>query len=107
MKIDVLKDAQRRIEVAAEALWHIGDASNLSRAVLFVGHITVKHHDTASLNDPNTSDQRQQSRLADTVWTDHSNHAIGGDVDTHIVERNRFPVVVGNALNLGYDATRH
>src|SRR5262245_7208395 len=107
MKIDVLKDAQRRIEVATKALWHIGDASNLRGAEDFVGHVTVKHRDTALLNNAHARDQSQQRRLADTVRTDHSDHATGGDFNINVVERNRFPVVVGNMFDLGYDAIRH
>src|SRR6478672_8657508 len=107
MKIDVLKDAQRRIEVATKALWHIGDASNLRSAESFVGHVTFKHRDMALLNNADTRDQSQHCRLTDSVRTDHSDHATGGDFNSNIVERNRFPIVVGNVLDLGYDAIRH
>src|SRR6476619_438179 len=107
MKIDVLKDAQRRIKVAAKALWHIGDASNLRGAVGFVGHVTIKHRDMALLNNANTCDQSQHCRLTDSVRTDHSNHTTGGDLNSNIVERNRFPIAMENVLYLGYDAIRH
>src|SRR4029079_9747227 len=107
MKIDVLKDAQRRVKVASQALRHIGDASNLRGAEGFVGHVTFKHRDMALLNNAHASDQSQQRRLTDSVRTDHSDHATGGDFHSNIVERNRFSVVVGNMLDLGYDAIRH
>src|SRR5262245_1946851 len=107
MKIDVLKYAQRRIEIATKALWHIGDASNLRGAVGFVSHITVKHRDTALLNNAHARDQSQQRRLTDSVRTDHSDHTTGGDLNSNVVEGNRFPIAMGNVLDLGYDAIRH
>ena len=107
MKIDVLKDAERRIKVAAKALRHIGDERTMCGAVRSVSHVALKDHDMALLNDPNAPDQRQQSRFADTVRTDHADHAAGGDLDGHIVERNPFSVAMGNVLDLGDDAIRH
>src|SRR6516162_3651649 len=107
MKIEVLKDAQRRIKVGAEALRHIGDACNMCGAVRFVGHIAVKDRYTALLNNSNAADQRQQSRFADTVRTDQADHTASGDLNRNIVERDRSPVAMGNALDLGDDAVGH
>ncbi len=99
MKIDVLKAAQRGIKVAAEALRHIGDTRALCGAMRFVRHIAVEDRDTALLNDPNASDQSQQCRLANTVRTDHADHAAGRDLNSDVVERNRRPIAMGNALD--------
>src|SRR5262245_2516408 len=107
MKVDVLKAAERRIKIATEALRHVGDASDLRGAVRFVSHIAVQYCDTPLLDDPDAHDQPQQSGLADTVWTDHADHAVGRDINRNIVERNRCPVAMGNVLDLGYDAIRH
>src|SRR5262249_51701886 len=57
VKIDVLKAAQRRIKVSAEALWHIGDTRRLRRAVRFVGHIAIENRDPALLNDADAGNQ--------------------------------------------------
>src|SRR5262245_46967276 len=107
MKIDVLKAAERRIKIATETLRHVGDATDLRGAVGFASHITAKHRDTPLLDDANTRDQPQQSGLADTVRTDHADHAVGRDINRNIVERDRFPVPMGNMVDLGYDAIRH
>src|SRR5215472_14309710 len=107
MKIDVLKDAQRGIEIAAEALWHVGDTPTLCDAERFIGHVAVKDLHMALLDNPHARDQCQQSRLANTVRTDHANHPTCGDLDRNIVERNGCPVPMGNVLDLGYDIIGH
>src|SRR5262249_58753991 len=107
MKVDVLKAAERRIKIATEALRNVGDASDWRGAVRLVGHIAVKYRDTPLLDDPDARDQSQQSGLADTVRTDHTDHTVGRDINRNIVERGRFPILVGNVLNLGYGAIRH
>src|SRR5262245_31294764 len=107
MKIDVLKAAQRRIKIATETLRHVGDATDLRGAVGFVSHVAVKHRHMALLDGANTRDQPQQSGLADTVRTDHSHHAAGGDIYRNVVERDRLPVPMGNVLDFGYDVIRH
>src|SRR5262249_15902400 len=107
MKIDVLKDAQRGIEIAAEALRHISDTPTLCDAERFVGHITVKDLYMALLDNPHARDQRQQSRFSNTVRTDYADHAASGNVDRSIVERNACPIVMRNVLNFGEDAIGH
>src|SRR5215470_9391864 len=107
MKVDVLKAAERRIKIATQTLRHVGDARDLRGAVRVVAHIAVKYCDTPLLDDPDARDQSQQSGLADTVWTDHTDHTVGRDINRNIVERGRFPILVGNVLDLGYDAIRH
>src|SRR5262249_26194791 len=107
MKVNVLKAAERRIKIATEALRHVGDASDLRGAGRLVSHVAVKYCDAPLLDDPHARDQPQQSRLADTVRTDHTDHAVGRNINRNIVERSRFPILVGNVLDLGYDAIRH
>src|SRR5262249_18891015 len=107
MKIDVLEDAQRGIEIAAEALRHISDAPTLCDAERFVGYVTVKDLYISLLDNPHASDQRQQSRLADTVRTDQSNHAACGNGDRKIVERNGCPIAMRNVRDFGDDAIGH
>jgi hypothetical protein len=61
----------------------------------------------ALLDNPHARDQSQQSRLANTVRTNHADHAAGGKFNTDIVKRNRFPVMMGNVLDFGNDAIDH
>src|SRR6516162_2040305 len=107
MKIDILKDAQGGIEVAAEALRHIGDTRPLCGAVRLVSHIAVKDRYMALLNSPNAGDQSQQSRLTDAIRTDQADHAASGDLNCNIVERYRCPVAMGNVLDRGDGAISH
>src|SRR5215469_9313397 len=102
MKIDVFKAAQRRIQIPPEALRHIGDTRTLCGAMGFVGHIAAEDRDAALLNDPNTGDQPQQGRLADAVRTDQADHATSRDLNTHVVERDRRPIAMGDVLDFGY-----
>src|SRR5262245_28090819 len=107
MEIDVLEDAQRRIKVAAQTLWHIGDTCTMRRAMRFISHIAVKNHHMALLNDSHACDQCQQSRFANSVRTDHADHATSWELNSNIVERSRFPIAMGNALDLGDDDVSH
>src|SRR5262245_19241666 len=107
MEIDVLKDAQRRIKVAAESLRHIGDSCTMRRAVRFISHVAVKNCHMALLNNPYARDQCQQSRFANSVRTDHADHATSRALNSDIVERSRFPIAMGNAFNLGDGDVRH
>src|SRR5262245_35031858 len=104
MKVDVLEDTQRGVEIAAKPLWHIGNARTLCDAEHFVGHITVKNPYMALLDNPHARDQRKQSRLADTIRTDHADHATSGNVDRNIVKRNACPIAMRNVLDFGDDA---
>jgi hypothetical protein len=76
-------------------------------AVRLVGHIAVKDRYTALLYNSNAADQRQQSRFPDSVRADQADHTASGDLNRNIVERYRFPVAMGNALDLGDDAVGH
>jgi hypothetical protein len=107
VKVDVLEDAQRGVEIAAEALRHVGDTPTLCDAERFVGHITIKDLDMALLDNTHAPDQCEQSRLANTVRTDHADHATRGNVDRNIVERNACPVAMRNVLDFGDDAIGH
>ncbi len=107
MEIDILEDAQGRIEIAAETLRHIGDARTVHPAVGLVGHVAVEDDHTALLDHPYACDKGQQGRLADTVRSDQPHHATGGEADRNIGERRRFSVTVRDMLDLGSDTVIH
>ena len=55
VEVDIFKDAERRIEVAAKALGHVGNPANLGAPVCLVCHIAAEHNDAAFLNYANVS----------------------------------------------------
>ncbi len=80
-EIDVLEDGERRIEVLAEPLRHVGDPRIRRLAMLLVGDVATEHRNTAVLDSARTGHQRQEARLADTVRPDEANHAAGRQVE--------------------------
>jgi hypothetical protein len=85
-EVDVLEHRERRIEVPAEALRHVGDARADRPAVARIGHVGAEHLDPAGLHRARPRDQREQARLADAVGTDQPDHAAGGKVEAHRIE---------------------
>ena len=74
-EIQVLEHRQRRIEVLAQALRHVGDVRADVAPVACVGHVAAEHLDAAGLQLARPGDQRQQAGLADAVGADQANHA--------------------------------
>src|SRR5208337_979392 len=107
MEVDIFKDAERWIEIFAKPLRHIGNPADLRIAVCMIGHIAAKDGDFALLDDPNAGDESEQRRLAGGIGPDHSDHLAGRDIQGNIVQRKRFPITVGNALDLRYEIIRH
>ena len=106
-KVDVLEDGERRIEVAAEALRHIGDAAtNLAQGFL-VGDALVEDHDLAGLDLLHARDEPEQSRLADAVGSDHADHDAGRDIDADIGESDRRAIPVRYGLDPRDRLNRH
>ena len=73
-EVDVLEHAQRRIEIAPEALRHIGDAAPDLPEVALVGDVLVEDDDLALLNLSHPCDEREKRGLADAVRPDHADH---------------------------------
>ena len=93
-EVDVLEHAERWVEVASEALRHIGNAAaNLAQGFL-VGEVLVEDDDLAVLDLAHARDERQQSRLSDAVRPDHADHDARRNVDADVVERDSRPVGV-------------
>src|SRR4029077_17109132 len=67
VEVDIFKDAERRIEVAAKALGHVSNPANLGAPVCLVGHVAAEHNDAAFLNYANAGDEPEQRGLAGCV----------------------------------------
>ena len=67
--------------------------------MVLVRHIAVEHHDLAGLNLAHPGDEGEQGGLADAVGPDHPHHAVGGNIEGQVVERERLSVAVGYALD--------
>ena len=100
-EVDVVENAERRIEIAAKPLRHVGDAAVTRPAMVLVRHVSVEHHDFAGLNLAHPGDEGEQSGLADAVGPDQSRHALGGNIEGEVVERERLSVAVRYALDPG------
>ena len=98
-EINVLEDGERRVEVAAEALRHIGDAAAHLAQRLLIGDVLVEDDDLAVLNLLHAGDEPEQSRLADAVRPDHAHHDARRNVDAYVGERDRRPVSVRYVLD--------
>jgi len=95
-EVEILEDAQRRVEVAAETLRHVGDAGQTRPAMLWVVHVAVEGEHLALLDPADAGNEREQCRFADAIRSDESDHAIGRDREGHVVERD------GSAIAMRY-----
>ena len=98
-EIDVLEHGERRVEVAAEALRHIGDAAADVPQGLLVGDALVEDDDLAALNDLHPRDEPQQRGLANAIRPDHADHDARGNVDGDVSERDRRAIAVRYVLD--------
>src|SRR6516164_5509712 len=78
VEVDIFKDAECRIKVAAQPLGHIGNPANLGVPVCLVCQIAAEYDDPAFLDDANAGDETEQRGLAGGVRPDHSDHLAGG-----------------------------
>ena len=78
-----------RVEVAPEALGHVGDAGRDAPPVRGGAHVAAEHLHRAVLDLARAGDQAEQRRLADAVRADEAGHAAGGNVEIDRVERER------------------
>jgi hypothetical protein len=103
-KIDVLGHRERRVEIAAESLRHVGDARADAAAMTAAGHIAAQHLDAAGLQAARTCHQRQQARLADTIWADQSDDAAGREIEVDGIERGDGAVTQADGVQSGDEA---
>ena len=93
-ELDVLADAEVRIEVLAQSLRHIGDAgANGARCAESVMS-PIEHKHMAGLDLPCAGYDAEQRRLSDPVGPDQADHAAGRQLDRDRVECNRTSVTL-------------
>ena len=56
-ELQILLDRERRVQVLAQSLRHVGDARANLLAMGFAGHIATQHLDRALLDDAHTRQQ--------------------------------------------------
>ena len=101
-EIEVLRHAEGRIEVLAEALRHVGDAVVAGGSMRLHRHVAAQRLDVALLNLAHAGDQAEQGRLADAVRSDQADHAFGGDLQAHVIQRGAVAVALRNPFDPGY-----
>src|SRR5262249_6678920 len=106
-EIDVVKNAERPIEIAAEPLRHVSDTAVTCSTMRNIGHVSVEHRDFAGLDLAHPGDEAEQGELADAVGPNHSHHAIGRNIEGEVVERERLTVAVRYPLDPGDNGVRH
>src|SRR5262245_62889927 len=84
-EIYVVEHAERRIEIAAQPLRHIGDTAVTGSAMRGIRYVSVKHRDLAGLDLAHPGDEAEQGGLADAVGPDHSHHAAGRNIEGEVV----------------------
>ena len=99
---EVLVHRQAVVEVAAEALGHVGNARGGAGTHAVAGHVAAEHLQLAGLQLAGAGNQPQQGGLAHPVRADQAHHAARGDRQRDVPQRGGFPVVVADALEPGH-----
>src|SRR5262249_47433489 len=106
-EVDVVEHAERRIEIAAQPLRHIGDTAVTRSAMRGIRHVSVEDCDFAGLDLAHPGDEAEQGGLTDTVGPDHSHHAAGRNIEGEVVERERLTVAVRYLFDPGDNGIGH
>ena len=80
-ELDILADAEVRIEILAQALRHIGDARTDRGPMRRIRYVAVEDENASGLDLPRAGDDAQQRRLSDAVGPDEPDHAAGRNLD--------------------------
>ena len=91
-EVDVLRHGERRIEVLAQALGHVGDVGTDPQSVARVGHVSAQHPHLALLDGARSGDERQQAGFSHPVGADEPYAAAGGDIEIDPVECARLAI---------------
>ncbi len=91
-EVDVFSNRERRVEVLAEPLRHVGDPRADTLAVPGAAHVAVEHRHPAGPDRPRAGDDRQKARLADAVRPDEPGHDTGGQAKCDVLERRASAV---------------
>ncbi|GES40786.1 hypothetical protein RsS62_00380 [Rhizobium dioscoreae] len=96
-EIEIFRNAQRRIEIAAETLGHIGNAGTSETALMRVGHIAVEDVDVPLLRPCHPGSEREQRRLSNAVRANDACHAARRNNEIDPVECHFLPIAMRNA----------
>src|SRR5215831_8839500 len=106
-EIDVVEHAERRIEIAAQPLRHISDTAVTGSAMRGIRDVSIENGHLAALDLADAGHKPEQRRFANAIRPDHPDHAMGGNIERDVVERDRFSVPVCYALDPSDDGVRH
>ena len=91
-EVHVLEDRERRIQVSAESLRHVGDPARRHGANGDVAEVAAQDLDRSSLDRPRRGHEAEKRRLADAVGPDDTRHATRGYLEVDRVERESLSV---------------
>ena len=92
-KLEVFLNGERRVEVAAKPLRHVGDARTDCLAVPALGHVAAERLHLALLGGAGAGKQRQQARLAHPIGSNQAHHPSGWNIQADVVERHGLAVM--------------
>ena len=104
-EIDVVVDGERAVQVAAQALRHVGHAGRQFTAKGGIGHIPTQHSQATGLQFLDTCHEPQQGGLAHPVRPHEADGLAHGQRQADLIQR-RF-AVVGMAHRLDDDRGLH
>ena len=101
-EVGVLEDRQRRVQVLAEPLRHVGDARAGFPAKARVCHVAAEHLDPPVLDAAGAGNQRQQTGLSNAVRADQPDHAAGWQIEADRIEGGYLAVAQANVSQSGH-----
>ncbi len=93
---DILRHREIGVEIAAQALRHIGDARLHGFARAAAGEIDAQRRDAALLQLLGAGGQRQQGGFADPIGPDQSQRRARRQVEAHILQRDGLAVTMAD-----------
>ena len=102
-EVHIFEHAERGVEIAAEALRHIGDARVGALPERLVLEVSIERPHLAGLDLAHAGDEPEQGRFADAVRADESGHPARGNGDRHVIERDGLAVAMRDAFERGGD----
>ena len=106
-KIQVLEHGQGRVQILAQTLRHIGDARANLAPVRRAGHIAAQHPQGALLQLARTGNQRQQAGFSHPVRADHPHHAVSGNLQRNVIQRDLLAIAQTDSGKLHDIEPRH
>ena len=99
MKVHILVNAQRRVQVMPQALRHVGDLVRQRLPRFPVCHIAAQYADRAGLNHAHARNQRQQRGFAHAVRADQPDGNAARNAQRYIMQSLHLAVAVRYGLD--------